>query len=302
VVDGSGAGNRLLRYPKFFDLPLFNFAPNANIPSPTLGIAVTQDQYGDLYVADTANRVAIYYPGLAAINGANFIGGRPLTPGLITSLFPQGGRFAQEEKVFDTVPLPTELADTQVLLNNNPVPLFFVGPGQVNFVMPMGAPSSGTAELQVVRKSTGQILAAGTVPMNVAAPGMFTQNSNGSGQIAALNEDGTVNSPNNPAPRGTIISLFGTGQGMVPGAPPDGALVEGEIRTPEMPRVVIGTDYVPDSNVLFSGLAPQLVGVWQINVRIPSSVAPGNAVAVTVSYRSQFSSDATRRTTISVRQ
>ena len=74
----------------------------------------------------------------------------------------------------------------------------------------------------MVKKSTGQILASGPVNMNVAAPGLFTVNNNGTGQVVANNQDGSANTPSNAAARGTVISLFGTGQGPVAGAPPDG--------------------------------------------------------------------------------
>ena len=46
-------------------------------------------------------------------------------------------------------------------------------------------------------------------------------------QAALINADGTVNSPTNRAARGTYVSLYATGQGFVPGAPPDGELVTG---------------------------------------------------------------------------
>ena len=46
-----------------------------------------------------------------------------------------------------------------------------------------------------------------------SSPGIFTLNSSGSGQAAVVNENGTVNGPENPAPRGTVVSIYGTGEG-----------------------------------------------------------------------------------------
>jgi uncharacterized protein (TIGR03437 family) len=37
--------------------------------------------------------------------------------------------------------------------------------------------------------------------------------------------------------------------------------------------------------VKYSGLAPGLVGVWQINVQIPMATAPGSAVPVALLYK-----------------
>jgi uncharacterized protein (TIGR03437 family) len=71
------------------------------------------------------------------------------------------------------VPYPTVLADTQVLFNGQPAPLLLVSPGQINFMIPMSAPTSGTADVQVVRQSTGQILTDGLVAMNTVSPAVF---------------------------------------------------------------------------------------------------------------------------------
>jgi uncharacterized protein (TIGR03437 family) len=299
-------GSRAVRYPKFNDLPGANFQPSATISEPVQTLAVAQDAFGALYVADVSSRVAIHYPGLAAINGANFVVGRALCPGVIASLFPLGNQFGTDTKSFNELPnplpLPTELADIQLLFNGQPAPLFFVSPGQVNFLVPMSAPTSGTAELVVARKSSGQVLGSGPVMMNVVSPALFTQGSTGKGQVAALNQDNTANSSTNPASRGTVIALFGTGQGFVDGAPPDGDVPQGVVSTRIKPDVFIGTAQVDPADVQFSGLAPGLVGVWQINVKIPMTTAPGNSTPVFVRLNSVVSSVAGAVTTIAVKQ
>ena len=292
VADTNNA--RTLRFPRFDQLPFGTFKPNATLTAPAATVAVTQDQYGDLLVADASSRVAIHYPGLTALNGANFFSNRALAPGVVASVFPLGNTFGTDTKVFtelpNPVPLPTDLADIQVLVNETPAPLYFVSPQQINLFVPTGAPAGGTAEFQVVRKSTGQILGSGPVQMNVASPGLFTANSQGTGQVMALNQDNTVNSPTNPAARGTVIALFGTGQGAVPGAPADGDVAQGPVPTPDNPRVIIGTCFVDECgeagpHVLYSGLAPGLVGVWQINVKIPMPVTPDTKAKIAVLHK-----------------
>ena len=103
-------------------------------------------------------------------------------------------------------------------------------------------------------------------------PGFFAQAGNGIGAAAALNQDNTVNSQTNPAVQGSVITLFGTGQGFIPGGPPDGNISNAALRTPSAPQVIMGTDFVPAANIQYSGLAPTLVGVWQVNVLIPDTV------------------------------
>jgi uncharacterized protein (TIGR03437 family) len=104
--------------------------------------------------------------------------------------------------------------------------------------------------------------------------------------------------------------LFGTGQGFIPDAPPDGEAAQGIITTPEKPRVIINTAFVEESDVLFSGLAPGFVGLWQINVRIPMTVPPSssvpNGILVVVQHKSINSNNPANpvasRTIISVRE
>jgi uncharacterized protein (TIGR03437 family) len=116
------------------------------------------------------------------------------------------------------------------------------------------------------------VLGDTTVGMSAALPGFFAQAGNGIGAAAALNQDNTLNSQTNPAVQGSVIQLFGTGQGFIPGGPPDGSPSTGLLQTPQVPELIMGTGFVPAANIQYSGLAPTLVGVWQVNVLIPDSV------------------------------
>jgi len=287
--------NRSLRYPHFDLLPINNYRSDYTIPAGA-PLALTQDSLGNLLVADATNRVAIHYPAMSPVNAASFLptSVRALAPGMHASLFPVGNiKFGSETKVFNElpnpVPLPRTLADLQVLFNDEPAPLVFVSPGQINFVTPMRAPTSATAELVVQQASTGQILASIVAPMAPASPALFTANSTGRGLVAALNQDNSVNSPTSPATRGEVIQLFCTGQGFVENAPADGDVASGLTPTGDKPQVFIESAYVPEDHVLYSGLAPGLIAVWQINVKIPANTAPGNR-AIFIMYKSLPSS------------
>jgi uncharacterized protein (TIGR03437 family) len=302
-------GNRLSRYPRFALLPITT-AAEQNIASPA-PLAIAQDPSGNLFVAEATNRIAMYFNGLAYQVAGNFAE-RPISPGGIGIIYPRTAsnrRFSAETRSFNELPnplpLPRELLDTQVLLNEQPVPLYFVSPGQINFLVPMNTPESGSADIQVVRPSTGEVIAATSIPLARVSPALFIQGSSAEGQIAALNEDNSVNGASNPAAKLSVIQLFGAGQGFVRNAPEDGNVATGQLQTDEKPIVLMGTRFVEQSDVLYSGLAPGLVGVWQINVRIPDFVAPGNQVDVVVQLQSVPSNigPANRRlrTTIAVR-
>jgi uncharacterized protein (TIGR03437 family) len=271
VADASGGA---VRYPAFNQLVAVNGAPNATLPDIFAPLAVVEDAWGDMFLADAVHRVGIYYPGLAPINAANFLNPGVLAPGMISALYSEGNfnQFGGQPSQATALPLPTQLNGVSVLFNGAPVPLFYADANQINFQVPMLAPQSGTADLQVMDLATGRILGDTTVVMTQALPGLFTQAGNGSGAAAALNQDNTLNSQTNPAAQGTVITLFGTGQGFISGAPPDGTVSNAPLQTAYMPEIIMGTGPVPPANVKYAGLAPTLVGVWQINVLIPDTV------------------------------
>jgi len=284
-------------------------------------LATIQDQYGDLFVADSAHRVAIYYPGVNLCNGASFLPTttpssqypsatclsgytlsaalptRPLAPGAIATLFPcdncQPDQFGDQSNAAGSYPVPTTLSDIQVLVNGVAAPLYYAGApippshptGQINFIVPYEAPLSGFADLEVVQASTGQVLGAAQVPMNSVAPGAFAYPQGQIGSTiyaAAINKDGTINSPSNPAARGDYVSLYMTGQGAVPGEPADG-VPSGPMPAQYPVTVLInGVDvnsatYQEQNiqHILFSGIN-QYPGMWQINLQIPKTVVPTN--------------------------
>ena len=225
------------------------------------------------------NRIAIYYPGLTAINAANSIKGRALAPGSIVTAQRQGSLFTDSTVTADQATWPAELADTQVLVNDSPAPIRDVKPDELNFLMPMSAPPGGSVEVQVVRKSTGQILGAGQVDMAPASPALFTRNGFGTGQLVANNDDGSANEPSHPISRGKVISIFGTGLGFVSTLLPTVRRLRSRFRrrnrecswdrdsskTPTASRMAASC---------FQVLAPGQIGIWQIDVKVPDFVGP----------------------------
>jgi uncharacterized protein (TIGR03437 family) len=280
-----------IRYPVYNLLVQSQLAPNFAVVDQLRPHAVVQDAYGDLFVADAGNRIIIFFPGLAPVNAATFLA-QPLTPGMIASLFSLGNnnQFGGQPSTAGAIPLPTTLNGIQILFNGNPAPLFYADANQINFQVPTGAPTSGTSALQVLDVATGRILGDTLANMNVASPGIFTQTSNGQGTAIAVNKDGTINTQTNPAVAGDSITIYGTGQGPVPGGPPDGTAVSGPFPTTK-PSVWIGDQFVPDSSVTYFGLAPNFVGLWQMNVLIPPEVItlPTNPVDVFIQEQSLIS-------------
>jgi uncharacterized protein (TIGR03437 family) len=288
--------NRIVRFPKF-DTLVFNPAPIETDIAAVIPIALTQDQYGDLIVAEGSNRVTFYFPGLSALNGANFsLKQTFLAPNALAAIYPAvGSTFGKDtadlSSVPNPLPLPKVLGDVQVLFDGVACPLYFASPGQINIVVPWDAQTGPLpSDLQVIQVSTGRVLAAGLVPMNTVAPGILTGATVGAGQVQAvvLNQDNQPNSPTHPAARGEVIQIFATGQGFLQGHPADGDNPTSAISTDPGTvnlRVILGACPL-DSCVLLTGekqLYPNFLaysgttgypGLWQINVQIPQTTDP----------------------------
>ncbi len=167
-----------------------------------------------------------------------------------------------------------------VLVNGVPAPPLYTSSGQVNAVVPYEAGASGIAQVKVdvAQASSGEW----GIPLTSAAPAIFTINASGGGAGAVLNQDYSVNSAANPAARGSVIQIFGTGQGIT--SPPSltGAISTGAGNSAVLPvKASIGGI---DAIVQYQGAAPGLIaGALQVNAVVPPDVTPGAAVPLSIS-------------------
>jgi len=235
----------------------------ADAPAVSAHAAVMEGKSG------TAVRIA------ALTSAASYLAGS-VAPGEIVTLFGSGiGPDAGTGTTLDSTGLVTTfLAGTRVLFDGQPSPMIFAQAGQVNAVVPYGV--AGRSSVQVQLEAQGQKSNAVTAQVAQAAPGIFTLDSSGTGQAAALNQDNSLNSASNPAPRGSIISLFATGTGQTDPPGTDGKPAAPPLPAPILP-VTIEIAGV-NAEILYAGSAPGLVaGVLQANVRIPEHAATGSA-------------------------
>jgi uncharacterized protein (TIGR03437 family) len=256
-------------------------------------VGIYLDRQDTLYVGDAGNNRVIQFLKSAAVsNSATLQSGSPVAPGSIATLIGPG---LTSETAVASGSWPTTMVNRQVVVNDQlNGPIYYISPTQVNFQLPSNAPS-GMQRIAVRVADTGELLAGGNFIMAATAPGIFTLTQSGSGQAAVLNKDNSVNGPGNPAAIGSTIQIFGTGQGQVSPAIPDGtpasstqlsqtvAVPTADAKTclntqPSM-CVAIGSGF---GNIQYSGLAPGGIGLWQINVTIPSGIATGSTVGLRV--------------------
>ena len=206
---------------------------------------------GKVYV-DSLSTLLVYglqpaAPGnvALAVNAASY--NTAVAPGSLIAIF--GANLAQGTAGALQVPLPISLADTNVTVNGVRAPLLYASPGQINGQIP-NSTAVGTGTIVVT--SSGVSSAPVSLQVAAVAPQIFIASAT---RILALNQDGSVNGTANPAPSGSIVTIFLTGQGTLPS-----------------PAASIGN--LP-ATLLYAGKAPGTQGVAQMNMRVPV-LAPGD--------------------------
>jgi uncharacterized protein (TIGR03437 family) len=234
---------------------------------------VVSDPSGNLYYADTSvstvreltagcpvvTQPLIAYQGVA--NAASY--DTELAPGELAAVF--GNNLGPSEG--QVVPLsngqfPWQYGGVAITVNGYPAPLLYVSQTQTNFVVPFETSGQQSREVQVTYNGVvSDIYHASSAPADL-------------GIFAIANADSSTNSSANPAKAGSYVVIYGTGQGVSNPPEMDGVIMGGNLTTPLLP-VIAYLDGQP-ATVLYAGSAPGLVaGVLQINLQLPSDIAPG---------------------------
>jgi uncharacterized protein (TIGR03437 family) len=244
------------------------------------GVAVAPN--GTVYIADTANHaIRVLTPTFPVIsaggvaNAASFA--TRISPGALASVFGTG--FGTATFLADSgFAWPTSAGGVAVKVNGVAAPLYFASPGQINFQVPWATPTTGTVNVAVTLGGGSSNVAA--VPVATAAPGLFVQ-ANGNA-IVQNAPDFSLNDPSNPAKAGSTIVAYLTGTGPVSPAAKDGvpAPLDTLMSATSVVTAKIGS---AAATVSFTGLTPGFIGLAQMNIVVPATLAPGvYALSVTI--------------------
>ena len=174
---------------------------------------------------------------------------------------------------FDGGSLPKSLQGTQVLFDGEAAPLVSVQATEIRVIAPQDVAFKSNVTIAVQNQST-----VANVFLNAAAavPGIFVSSGT---QAAAINEDGSLNGVDNPAPVGSVVALFLTGAGPTDPPVPDGA--PAGLPLPQLTLPVTVKVGGAAAEVVYAGSAFGFPGLAQVSIRVPA-VAASNAVPVQV--------------------
>jgi len=235
------------------------------------GSAVASDPSGYPVAVTTADgAIAVQQIDGAAVvpegvlNGASLLPG-PVAPGEIITIM--GSAIAP----------PAAPESARVTFDSLAAPLLYMASEQINAVVPFGVAGRSSTIMEIANLSGSSTRIS--IPVASSAPAIFTLTGSGTGRGAILNQDGTVNSPDNPAQSGSIIVLFATGAGQTTPPGTDGLIPTTVLPKPHLPvSVQIGG---ATAEILYAGAAPGLIsGALQVNCRLPQEVKAGRSVPV----------------------
>jgi uncharacterized protein (TIGR03437 family) len=231
----------------------------------------------------------------SALNSANASPATQISPGSWVTIF--GDRMANGTQSASGT-FPPSLVGTAVMIGSTALPLDYVGPTQVNALLPFSLTPNSTVSLAVQRSGTVSVPIAVTIAD--LGPAIFSMTGDGTGQGAVVvASSGVLAAPvgafpgSQPVARGDFLAIYCTGLGAVNNTPADGAPAPSSppfATTLATPNVTIGG--MPAA-VSYSGLAPGLVGLYQVNVQVPNNAPTGDAVNLAITVGSLTSNTVT---------
>jgi uncharacterized protein (TIGR03118 family) len=215
---------------------------------------------------------------LSVVNAASGVAG-PVAPGEVVLI--SGFSIGPSPRVAATIPasgtLGTSVGSTVVTFDGRFAPILYASASFVAAIVPyeVAGNTSTLVALNFTNQFNNQFPAPISVPVAASAPGLFTLDESGNGEVVAINQDGTVNGTANPAARGSVVLLYETGEGSTAPVVQDGAITAGRfLPGPTLP-VTLAIGGQPAKVISAAAFPGTVAGVMQIEAIIPSGITPG---------------------------
>ena len=220
----------------------------------------------------------------AIVSAASLALQAPIAPGTLVSIF--GARLSSQTNAASSLPLGIQLGDASAVIAGRSFPLLYASGSQINAVMPYGLPLN--TSLQVVVQRGGTYTTPQSIQVAAAQPGIFTVAQSGQGQGIVVDANNKIVDATNPAKAGDPVVIYCTGLGEVNPPVLDGVAAPLSPPLSQVVNAVTVNIGGQTAQVLFAGLTPGAVGLYQVNAIVPSGVQ-STATPVTVSAAGQTS-------------
>lgn len=200
--------------------------------------------------------------------------GGPLSPGVVASVF--GAGLASVTESTGQVPLLTSYKGTSVIIGPFDVPLYFVSPGQVNVQLPTEL--AANRQYSIVVEANNALTLPDTIDVVPVQPGVAAFPD---GRLIAQHADFTLVDEARPARRGELLIMYLVGLGeTTPSVPSGTPSPSSPLGLPKVPPTVTIDGQPVD--IVFAGLTPGGVGLFQINFYVPANARTGVPLDVVV--------------------
>ena len=212
------------------------------------------------------------------VNNLNPVGGAPLSPGTIAQVYGTG--LASSSNSTGAAPLPMTFNNTFALVGSTEAPLYFLSSGQINIQIPNEAPA--TQQVPIVLSVNNALTLPVMLSIVPATPGVLSADDgptipdvqNGAHIIAQHSADFSLVSSTSPAKPGEYLVMYLVGMGPTNPSVPSGAATPGSPLSPVVNQPTVTVASQP-ATVVFAGLTPAFVGLYQINFQVPTSAGSG---------------------------
>jgi adhesin/invasin len=194
--------------------------------------------------------------------------GEALGPGTIVQIY--GQYLSSQTTAASTIPLPTTLGGTQVIIGGIQAPIYFVSPGQINAEVPFELKANQL--YQIIVNANGATATPDVVQLTTVSPGIATY---GSGTAIAQHGDGSLVTEAAPAKPGEYLVMYvsGFGSTTTPVASGSASPSNPLAQPASTPTLTINGE---QTTILFAGLTPGLVGLYQVNFQVPADAPNGD--------------------------
>jgi uncharacterized protein (TIGR03437 family) len=219
-------------------------------------------------------------PVVVTLDNAASLQPGAVSPGEIVTFFGSGmGPVSGVSFVLVNGKLPTTIAGVTVSFNGVAAPLLYVSSSQINALVPYEM--AGQVAANVVVTYTNSSSTVFQARITDSAPAIFSASQGGNGQGAILNQNYSGNGANSPAAKGSIVQIFGTGEGqLVPGVA-TGSITPGSPPFPMPIDKVTVTIGGVSAQVTYAGEAPGLIaGLLQVDAVVPSNIGSGAQIVM----------------------